>query len=99
MPVRNGNLGSDRTKTTKAASVRKQLGPKNSKSNEGRQAKNGGVKRHAEGKTTSLLVQIYNRIRMLVMLQIMWVNISYQLYVITKISAIISRYFTAKFEQ
>ena len=30
--------------TTKAASVRKQLGPKNSKSDEGRQAKNGGVK-------------------------------------------------------
>ena len=29
MPVRNGNLGSDRTTTTKAASVRKQLGPKN----------------------------------------------------------------------
>ena len=29
---------------TKAASVRKQLGTKNSKSNEGRQAKNGGVK-------------------------------------------------------
>ena len=44
MLVRNGNLGSDRTTTTKAASVRKQLGPKNSKSNEGRQAKNGGVK-------------------------------------------------------
>ena len=43
MPVRNGNLGSDRTTTTKAASVRKQLGPKNSKSNEGRQAKNGAV--------------------------------------------------------
>ena len=42
-PVRNGNLGSDRT-TTQAASVRKQLGPKNSKSNESRQAKNGGVK-------------------------------------------------------
>ena len=41
MPVRNGNLGSS---TTKAASVRKQLGPKNSKSNEGRQEKNGGVK-------------------------------------------------------
>ena len=39
-PVRNGNLGSDRT-TTQAASVRKQLGPKNSKSNESRQAKNG----------------------------------------------------------
>ena len=39
----NGNLGSDRT-TTQAASVRKQLGPKNSKSNESRQAKNGGVK-------------------------------------------------------
>ena len=35
------NIGS---RTTKAASVRKQLGPKNSKSNEGRQAKNGGAK-------------------------------------------------------
>ena len=45
MPVRNGNLGTDGTTTTKAASVRKQLGPKNSKSNEGRQAKNGGVQR------------------------------------------------------
>ena len=44
MPVRNGNLGTDRTTTTKAASVRKQLGPKNSKSDEGRQAENGGVK-------------------------------------------------------
>ena len=44
MPVRNGNLGTDRTTTTKAASVRKQLGTTNSKSNEGRQAKNGGVK-------------------------------------------------------
>ena len=44
MPVRNGNLDTDRTTTTKAASVRKQLGMKNSKSNEGRQAKNGGVK-------------------------------------------------------
>ncbi len=44
MHVRNGNLGTDRTTTTKAASVRKQLGPKNSKSDEGRQAKNGGVK-------------------------------------------------------
>ena len=43
MPVRNGNLGTDRTTTTKAASVRKQLDTKNSKSNEGRQAKNGGV--------------------------------------------------------
>ena len=42
MPVRNGNIGSDRTTTTKAARERKQLGPKNSKSNEGRQAKNGG---------------------------------------------------------
>ena len=41
--IRNGNLGSDRT-TTQAARVRKQLGPKNSKSNESRQAKNGGVK-------------------------------------------------------
>ena len=44
MPVRNGNLGTDRTTTTKAASVRKQLGTKNSKSNEGRQLKNGGGK-------------------------------------------------------
>ena len=44
MPIRNGNLGSDRTTTTKAASVRKQQGTKNSKSNEGRQGKNGGVK-------------------------------------------------------
>ena len=44
LPVRNGNLGTDRTTTTKAASVRGQLGPKNIKSNEGRQAKNGGVK-------------------------------------------------------
>ena len=44
MHVRNGNLGSDRTTTTQAASVRKQLGPKNSKSNESRLAKNGGVK-------------------------------------------------------
>ena len=44
MPVRNGNLDTDRTSTTKVASVRKQLGTKNSKSNEGRQAKNGGVK-------------------------------------------------------
>ena len=44
MPVRNGNLGSDRTTTTQAASGRKQLGPENSKSNESRQAKNGGVK-------------------------------------------------------
>ena len=32
------------TTTTKAASVRKQLGTQNSKSNKGRQAKNGGVK-------------------------------------------------------
>ena len=42
--VRNGNLGNGRTTTTKAASVRKQLGTKNSKSDEGRQEKNGGVK-------------------------------------------------------
>ena len=44
MPVRNGNIGIDGTTTTKAASVRKQLGTKNSKSNEGRQEKNGGGK-------------------------------------------------------
>ena len=44
MPVWNGNLGTDRTTTTNAVSVRKQLGPKNSKSDEGRQAKTGGVK-------------------------------------------------------
>ena len=43
MPVRNGNLGTDRTTTTKTACVRKQLGTNNSKSNEGIQAKNGGV--------------------------------------------------------
>ena len=43
MPVRKGNLGNGRT-TTKATSVRKQLSTKNSKSNEGREAKNGGVK-------------------------------------------------------
>ena len=43
MPVRNGNLGTYRTTTTKSASVRKQLGSKNCKSNEGRHAKNGGV--------------------------------------------------------
>ena len=41
--VRNGNFGTDRTTTTKAASVREQLGTKNSKSREGRQEKNGGV--------------------------------------------------------
>ena len=57
------------------------------------------VKEQIEDKTTSLLVQIDNRIRILVMLQIMRLNIIYQLYVITKISAIISRYLTAKFEQ
>ena len=53
MSVRNGNLGTDRTTTTKAASVRKQLGLKNSKSNEGRWAKNGGVKGRA-GRTEEL---------------------------------------------
>ena len=44
MPVRNGKLGNDRTTTTKDASVCKQLGTKNRKSNEGRPEKNGGVK-------------------------------------------------------
>ena len=44
MLVRNGNFGTDRTTTTKAASVRKQLGTNNSKSRESRQAKIGGVK-------------------------------------------------------
>ena len=43
MPVRNGDLGTDRT-TTKAVSVRKQLGTNNSKSNEGSQENNVGVK-------------------------------------------------------
>ena len=33
MPVQKGNLGNDRTTTTKAASMRKQLGTKNSKTN------------------------------------------------------------------
>ena len=41
MPVRNENFGTDRTTTTQAASVRKQLGTKNSKSKEGRQEKDG----------------------------------------------------------
>ena len=54
MPVRNGNLGNDRTTTTKAASVRKQLGTKNSKSNEGRQEKNCGVKGRERGVQRSL---------------------------------------------
>ena len=44
MPVRNGNLGNHRTTTTKATCMRKQLGTKNSKSKEGREEKNGGVK-------------------------------------------------------
>ena len=43
MLVRNGSLGNDRTTTTKAASMRKQLGTNNSKSDEGGQEKNGGV--------------------------------------------------------
>ena len=43
-PVWNGNLGNDRTTTTKAARMQTQLGTENSKSNEGRQAKNGRVK-------------------------------------------------------
>ena len=34
MPVQKGNLGYERTTTTKAASMRKQLGTKNSKTNE-----------------------------------------------------------------
>ena len=44
MPVRNGNLGTDLTTTTKATSVRKPLGAKNSRSKEGRQEKECGVK-------------------------------------------------------
>ena len=40
-PARNGNFGTDRNTTTKASSVRKQLGTKNSKSKEGRQEKKG----------------------------------------------------------
>ena len=43
MPVRNGNTGTDLTTTTKAANVRKQLGTKNSKSNQDRQEKNDRV--------------------------------------------------------
>ena len=34
MPVQKGNLGSERTTTTKAASIRKQLGTKHNKTNE-----------------------------------------------------------------
>ena len=41
--VWNGNLGNDRTTTSKTASVRKQLGTKNSKNNEDRRDNNGGV--------------------------------------------------------
>ena len=41
MSARNGNFGTDRNTTTKASSVRKQLGTKNSKSKEGRQEKKG----------------------------------------------------------
>ena len=44
MPARTGNIGNDRITTTKAESVRKQLGTQNSMSNEGRQEKNSGVK-------------------------------------------------------
>ena len=44
MPVQNGNIGNDRSTTTIPASVRKQLGTKNSTSKEGRQEKNGGLK-------------------------------------------------------
>ena len=44
MPVRNETLGNDRTTPSKAASVRKQLSTKHSKSNDGRQETNGGVK-------------------------------------------------------
>ena len=44
MPARNGNFGTDRNTTTKASSVRKQLGTQNSKSKEGRQEKKGWVK-------------------------------------------------------
>ena len=39
MPAQNGNFGTDRNTTTKASSVRKQLGTKTSKSKEGRQEK------------------------------------------------------------
>ena len=57
MHVRYGNLGDDHTTTTKAASVRKQLGTNNSKSNVCmyvcmyvcRQQKNGGVKGRESG--------------------------------------------------
>ena len=44
MHGRNGNFDTDRTTTTKAASVRKQLGTKNIKSSEGRQENDCGVK-------------------------------------------------------
>ena len=44
VPARNRNIGNDRTTTTKAASVRKQLGTKHSKRNVDRQEKTSGVK-------------------------------------------------------
>ena len=54
MAVWNGNLGTDRTTITKAAIVRKQLGTKNGKSNEGRQSKKGGVKGRDDGSAKEL---------------------------------------------
>ena len=43
MPVRNGNVGNDRTTTTKVASVRKQLGTKIARvTRADLQEKNGG---------------------------------------------------------
>ena len=39
IPARNRNFGTDRNTTTKAASVRKQLDARNSKSKKGRQEK------------------------------------------------------------
>ena len=44
MSVWNGNFGTGRHTTTKAACLLKQLGTKHSKSIEGRQDTNGGVK-------------------------------------------------------
>ena len=44
LSVGNGNLGNDRTTITKATSLQKQLGTKNSKSKDDRQDQNGVVK-------------------------------------------------------
>ena len=63
MHVRNGNPSNDRTTITKVASGRKQLGTKNSKSNKGRQEKNGGVKEETEVQRSLTEILVRNRLQ------------------------------------